>query len=315
MALTNSVEGQTKTVTLVLDGQAEPLHTRAATVADFLLEQNIVRHPEDALDVDPTSSVADGETIRYRASVPLTLVIDDVPQTVRTTDATVGAVLAQAGVVYDRHDLVTPAPGTPVADDLTVRVDHVASWVERVRTKVPAPVKRLATFDLPIGSVRVVQAGAPGIGEVSYLVTRQADRNLKPSRTRLAMRILRRPRPRVIAAGVSEYAALADLAKRGFAGTIRLAKAAIRMVATAYTANCFGCSGWTKSGQHAGHGIVAVDPAVIPLGSHLYIPGYGKAIAGDTGGAIQGRRVDLGFNNYAAALQFGRRNVVVYVVK
>ena len=87
------------------------------------------------------------------------------------------------------------------------------------------------------------------------------------------------------------------------------------MIATAYTANCYGCSGWTKSGRHAGHGIVAVDPAVIPLGSHLYIPGYGKAIAGDTGGAIQGRRVDLGFNTDAAALRFGRRNVLVYVEK
>jgi 3D (Asp-Asp-Asp) domain-containing protein len=86
------------------------------------------------------------------------------------------------------------------------------------------------------------------------------------------------------------------------------------MVATAYTANCDGCSGVTASGQHAGHGIVAVDPRVIPLGSHLYIPGYGHAVAGDTGGAIRGNRVDLGFNSDADAMQFGRRPVTVYVL-
>ena len=62
------------------------------------------------------------------------------------------------------------------------------------------------------------------------------------------------------------------------------------------------------------HGIVAVDPRVIPLGSHLYIPGYGRATAGDTGGAIQGNRIDLGFNSSTDALQFGRRSVTVYVL-
>jgi len=86
------------------------------------------------------------------------------------------------------------------------------------------------------------------------------------------------------------------------------------MVATAYTASCYGCSGTTATGQHAGHGIVAVDPQVIPLGSHLYIPGYGHAIAGDTGGAIHGNRVDLGFNSNADAMQFGRRSIIVYVL-
>ncbi len=313
-ALTTSVEGQTKTVTFVLAGRTEVLRTRAATVADLLLEQNIEEHPEDAIDADPASALTDGETIHFQPSVPLTLVVDDVPQTIRTTAPTVGDVLRTARVVYDRHDSVTPAAGTPVAEDLTIRVDHVASWVEDERTAVPAPVTRLATYDLPVGAERVVRRGAPGLGIASVLVTRRADRSLL-SRTRLALRILRRPRARVIAAGVSEYTSLARLAKRGFAGTIRLAKAALRMVATAYTADCYGCSGWTASGRHAGHGIVAVDPAVIPLGSHLYIPGYGKAIAGDTGGAIQGHRVDLGFNSNADAVHFGRRQVVVYVVK
>ena len=89
---------------------------------------------------------------------------------------------------------------------------------------------------------------------------------------------------------------------------------AVQMIATAYVPWCYGCSGVTKSGLRAGRGVVAVDPSVIPLGTRLYIPGYGPAVAGDTGGAIVGRRIDLGYENYAAAVQFGRRAVTVYVL-
>ena len=87
------------------------------------------------------------------------------------------------------------------------------------------------------------------------------------------------------------------------------------MVATAYTAGCSGCSGITASGRPAGHGVVAVDPNVIPLGTHMYIPGYGHAVAGDTGGSIRGRRIDLGFNSSGEANRFGRRPITVYLIK
>jgi len=90
----------------------------------------------------------------------------------------------------------------------------------------------------------------------------------------------------------------------------------MRMLATAYTAYCGGrCSGRTALGWAAGYGIVAVDPRVIPLRSRLYIPGYGYAVAGDTGGSIRGSRIDLGFNTYRDAREFGRRDVTVYILQ
>ncbi len=86
----------------------------------------------------------------------------------------------------------------------------------------------------------------------------------------------------------------------------------LHVVATGYTPNCAGCSGTTRTGAQAGHGVAAVDPHVIPLGTKLYVPGYGHALAGDTGGDIKGRRVDLGFNSERQAQHFGRRKMVVY---
>ncbi|MDD6164390.1 MAG: 3D domain-containing protein, partial [Anaerovibrio slackiae] len=60
--------------------------------------------------------------------------------------------------------------------------------------------------------------------------------------------------------------------------------------------------------------IVAVDPDVIPLGTKVYIPGYGTAVAADTGGAIRGNKIDLCMESYGEAINFGRRSVEVYIL-
>jgi peptidoglycan DL-endopeptidase CwlO len=82
----------------------------------------------------------------------------------------------------------------------------------------------------------------------------------------------------------------------------------LTVVATGYA-----LPGRTASGLPVGPGIVAVDPAVIPLGTPLSIPGYGQGIAADTGGAIQGARIDLWFSSNADALAWGRRTVTIAV--
>lgn len=88
----------------------------------------------------------------------------------------------------------------------------------------------------------------------------------------------------------------------------------IVMEATAYTADDPGNSGYTATGQPLAYGVASVDPDVIPLGSRLYIEGYGYAVAADTGGAIVGNRIDLAMDSVADALNFGRRDVVVHVL-
>ena len=87
------------------------------------------------------------------------------------------------------------------------------------------------------------------------------------------------------------------------------------MEATAYLPTDGSPEGLTAMGIPATYGIVAVDPDVIPLGSRVYIPGYGEALAADTGGAIYGYRIDLCMESYAEAMDFGRRTVTVFVLK
>ena len=86
------------------------------------------------------------------------------------------------------------------------------------------------------------------------------------------------------------------------------------MEATAYLPGDGDGRGITATGIKATWGVVAVDPKVIPLGSRVYVPGYGFAIAADTGGAIKGSKIDLCMEDYGQAIQIGRRPVEVYVL-
>lgn len=87
----------------------------------------------------------------------------------------------------------------------------------------------------------------------------------------------------------------------------------MRVYATHYDQHCLGCNEWTAIGMRAGKGVIAVDPKVIPMRSKVYIPGYGMAVAGDTGGAIKGNIIDLGFDD-AKTAGWSARFVDIYLL-
>lgn len=81
----------------------------------------------------------------------------------------------------------------------------------------------------------------------------------------------------------------------------------------AVSATCYDLPGTTATGMPVGRGVVAVDPSVIPLGSRLYIPGYGDGVAADIGGGIKGNVVDLWFPTYGECAAWGRRTVTITI--
>lgn len=91
-------------------------------------------------------------------------------------------------------------------------------------------------------------------------------------------------------------------------------KATFNMEATAYTGDTTTATGVTPVRNPNGVSTIAVDPSIIPLGSKVYIPGYGEAIAADTGGAIKGHRIDLFLNSENECENWGRQNVTLYVL-
>jgi len=92
----------------------------------------------------------------------------------------------------------------------------------------------------------------------------------------------------------------------------------LTMRATAYTAYCEGCSGITANGtdirSNPNLKVIAVDPRVIPLGSRVWVEGYGEAIAADTGGAIKGNKIDVFIPTEGQAIQWGVKTVTVKIL-
>lgn len=91
-------------------------------------------------------------------------------------------------------------------------------------------------------------------------------------------------------------------------------KATYTMEATAYAGDTITATGATPVRNPNGLSTIAVDPSIIPLGSKVYIPGYGEAIAEDTGGAIKGHRIDLFLNSENECINWGRRNVTLHIL-
>ncbi|WP_413521820.1 3D domain-containing protein [Brochothrix thermosphacta] len=91
----------------------------------------------------------------------------------------------------------------------------------------------------------------------------------------------------------------------------------VRVSSSAYSRAQRGMSNYTATGidLRKKSKVIAVDPKVIKLGSKVYVPGYGKAIAGDTGGAIRGKKIDVHMNSVNACYNWGRRTVNVKVYK
>src|SRR5690625_211042 len=93
----------------------------------------------------------------------------------------------------------------------------------------------------------------------------------------------------------------------------------ISVTSTAYTAECDGCSGVTSTGVDLNANpdakVIAVDPNVIPLGSKVYVEGYGYATAVDTGGAINGNKIDVHISSKDKALSWGSKTVNVTIVE
>lgn len=293
-------------------GVERDVPTSATTVGEFLAENGVHIVDGDYLSSATSDLLTDGMRLSYRPAVGIVLHDGARTRTVRTTEFSVADLLASEHLTLSSNDEVHPALDTPLADGSVVRITHVSAWTKNVRTKIAPHVQKRFDSHLARGTKETLQSGTAGIRETKVaFVARDGRDALK---TVVSSRIVRDPKPQVVVFGTGPALAFRTFAQDRFTGAVKFAGEAFHVLATAYTASCYGCSGFTASGIRAGHGVIAVDPRVIPLGTRLFIPGYGRAVAGDTGGAIVGHRVDLGFDGLADAREFGRRAIVMYVV-
>jgi len=207
------------------------------------------------------------------------------------------------GATLDNAD---PAPG--YQDALWSGTAHntptiVAARVSDLSVPVSYGVRTVFDPTLALGREVVAQSGTAGVAVETVRRIYQGTRVV--SVAIVGEKVVRPARPELIHIG----AKLPEVSRGDFIGRVT---STLSMLATAYWADPSWSNGRTATGVPARYGVAAVDPSVIPLGTRLYIPGYGYAVAADTGGAIVGNRIDLCFDTGQQALDYGRQGVTVY---
>ena len=278
--------------TVVDEGVPLTLYTTAETVGEALHRAGIILYEGDRVSPPPDSPVSSGLRVYIKRSKGAEILVDGRRIKTRTLASTVAELLAQEGVALFGRDYTIPSPDAPVRDGLKVKVVRVREAVLVEEEPIPFETVWKPDEKMELDTQRVVQQGEEGIYRRLYRVIYENGR--EKSRRLEDEWVARKPVTRVIAYGTKIVIRELETPE----GTIKYWRR-IRMLATSYTAATSGKSrdhplyGITRLGMKARKGIVAVDPRVINLGTRVYVPGYGLAVAGDTGGKIKGRRIDL----------------------
>ncbi len=294
-----------RSLTIVVEegGIARTLATHEHTVGEALWAQGIVLHEGDRVVPALSARIEQGLLVRIERTTPYTLTVDGHARRTRSALPTVGDVLAEQGVALGQLDRVTPPLDAPLHDDVAIQVTRVAHRLLVEQEALPYESVWMPTAEWELDTVGLYQAGREGLLTRETLVVYED--GVERERSLVREVVERPPQDEIYAYGTRIVVRTVDTPQGP-----RQYWRKIRANATSYTAATSGKSrdhpeyGITRTGLHAGYGVVAVDPRLIALRSSVYVPGYGVAIAGDTGGAIKGRRIDLGYNEGSLVLWY-----------
>jgi 3D (Asp-Asp-Asp) domain-containing protein len=219
-----------------------------------------------------------------------------------TPKKNVGDVLRDLGIAFEPRS-VYPMPTTPVTSGMVIHIIGKYETFETVIEPVAFATKYQDDKELAYGKTQVITAGVPGEDKVVY---QDVLRNGMFQKQELLRERTKEPQAALVKRGVAQSIITGN-------GPIGY-KRKITVEASAYTLAEGSGTGLTSIGLIPHEGIVAVDPNFIPYYTKMYIPGYGFATAGDTGGAIRGYKIDLFMNSYYRAIQWGRRTVDIYIL-
>ncbi len=238
----------------------------------------------------------------------VTITADGETKTVETSAATVAELLGTQKIVLNKLDRCSVPLTTPITADMKpLVVCRITVETVKERVALPSKTTKQLTHKMRVGQTKTVRQGKSGEKVTTFrVVTKDGE----TTRTKIG-ETTKKPIHKLVQTGM-RGASIRMLASRGDLAGARV----LTMRATGYGPGDNGPWGnQTATGMKPGFGIVAVDPRFIRLGTRLYIENYGYAIAGDTGGAIKGNRIDLGYNTHSEAEAVGRRNVRVMILQ
>jgi 3D (Asp-Asp-Asp) domain-containing protein len=217
---------------------------------------------------------------------------------------TVGELLKEHHIVLGDMDRCSVPFTTALKDGMNLTVTRVRSEIITERQPIPFKTRETITGGLRVGTRQIVVPGKEGEKATTFRVYYKDG---KPTERVKLSQTVTAPKVQVVKVGARGM----TLASRGQFNGRRM----MELTATAYGPGGNGKWGMTTAmGIRPRYGIVAVDPRIIPLGTRLYVEGYGPALAADTGGAIKGMRIDLFYPTDRQAYNYGRKKVRVLIM-
>jgi uncharacterized protein YabE (DUF348 family) len=301
-----------RAVPVILTDEGVPVtfYTTQATVGEALLSQGILLYLGDRVSPSLGSRVLPAMRIYIERSTPVVIQTDGRTVRTRTQRPTVGGALAQEGVALMGRDYSQPPSDASIVEGMTIQVVRVRETLEIEQELIPFETRWVPDPDMRLDAQELVQSGGPGVIKSRYRVTYENGEEV--SNVLEDEWVDHSPSDKIISYGTQVIVQTLDTPDGPFEYWRHF-----RVLATSYSAASSGKPaddpyyGVTRTGLKAGFGVIAVDPKVISLWSGVYVPGYGRAVAGDTGGSVLGRHVDLGFDEDVPPLWY--RWVDVYL--
>ncbi|ARF17558.1 G5 and 3D domain-containing protein [Sporosarcina ureae] len=320
-------------VIIDVDGKTQELWTTEATVNDVLKTAEIEVATHDEIEPALETKITENQPIAIAKAFPVTVKDGGKERTVWSTQTTVRKFLTDQNIRLSNLDKVEGDTSAKLtASNAVVNIARVERITDVVEETADFKTKRKTDMTMLKGKEKVVTNGKKGKLQKKFQITKKNGKVV--SRELVGKTMVEEPTHKVIHVGAKAPKVNVATAAPTKASTSTPAKAQVAVSrgtssepsggkefyanASAYTAYCNGCSGITATGinlrANPNMKLIAVDPRVIPLGSKVWVEGYGYAIAGDTGGAIKGNRIDLHMPTKEAAYSFGRRQVKIKVI-
>ena len=314
-----------RTVKIYDDEELVATVTVAGTVQDALDKAGIELGEKDTVSPSADTVLTEDQKVSITRSESVKVIADGKTEYVPFTSGTVADVLDRQGISLGKNDEVSPSLDTELSMGDTVVVERVTYKIRVTTETLEYDTVTKSDSTVPSGTTKILQAGENGARTVAYK-DKIVDGEVAESEE-LKEQVLKEPVDQIVAKGTKvAVTATNTISQMSLPSKYTLkdgvptnALKTITGPATAYSASS---GAKCATGVTAQTGYVAVDPKEIPYGSELYIVSadgkqvYGYAIAADTGGFTKTTNVvvDLYMNTNAQCCQWGRRNVVIYVL-
>jgi 3D (Asp-Asp-Asp) domain-containing protein len=274
-----------------------------------LSNNNIGVNSKDKIEPALDSEINDKDTITIKRAVNIKVAVDGKELDIQSAEENIDSMLKAEGIILGAEDRVKPDKGLVLSEEMQVEIIRVET--KTITENLPITFKEVVKTDSSMSNTKrkTAQEGKNGEKQVTTNIVYENGKEV--SRNIVSEIVKSEPVQAIIKVGTLGVV-------KSNRGDRVLYKSKVTAKATAYTDSLrFGitASGAPVKRDADGYSSIAVDPRVIPLGTKLYIPGYGYGIAQDTGGLIKGNRIDLFYNSESECYNWGVRDVDVYILK